>query len=216
MEILKKLFNGQALTFEQFTAALGAASDIKLVNLADGGYVSKEKFDAKVDELTTANNTIKDLEKTVKAFDGVNVEQLQTDLDTWKTKYDTDIAKLRMDHAVEAALTAAGARNVKAVKALLADFLTDAKLAEDGTVKGLTEEIKTLSEGEGTAFLFETARGTQQPGFKGMQPGNPGGGTPPAGNDTYETRLAEARKSGNTAEAVAIKREAAENGVFLM
>lgn len=42
---------------------------------------------------------------------------------------------------------------------------------------------------------------------------------PPAGGEgasSYETRLAEARKSGNTAEAVAIKREAAENGLFLM
>ena len=63
--------------------------------------------------------------------------------------------------------------------------------------------------------MFEAAN-TQQPGFKGMTPGNPGGNTPPAGTDTYEARLAEARKTGNTAAAVAIKREAADNGVYLL
>lgn len=31
------------------------SSEIKLVNLADGGYVSKDKFDAKEGELTAAN-----------------------------------------------------------------------------------------------------------------------------------------------------------------
>jgi hypothetical protein len=44
--------------------------------------------------------------------------------------------------------------------------------------------------------------------------------TPPAGktenNGDFEQRLATARKSGNTAEAVAIKREAAAEGIFLI
>lgn len=177
MKILEKLFNGQALTFEQFTEALGAASDIKLVNLADGGYVSKEKFDAKETELTTANSTIKTLQDTVRKFDGVDVEKLKNDAKHWETKYNDDIAKLRLDFAVETALTAAGSKNNVAVKAILAEFLKEAKLDDKGAVAGLSDEIKKLTESEDTSFMFK-APDTQQ--FSGMVPGNSGGNPPPA------------------------------------
>ena len=82
-----------------------------------------------------------------------------------------------MDGAVEAALTAAGAKNNTAVKALLADFLKDAKLGDDGTVKGLAGELAEMAKADATSFLFNTANGGQQ--FKGMQPGSAGGKTPP-------------------------------------
>lgn len=188
MDFLKKLFNGQALTFEQFTEALGAASDIKLVNLADGGYVGKDKFDAKETELTTANNTIKTLQDTVRKFDGVDVEKLKNDVKNWETKYNDDIAKLRLDFAVETALTAAGSKNNVAVKAILAEFLKEAKLDDKGAVAGLSNEIKKLTESEDTSFMFK-APDTQQ--FSGMVPGNSGGNPPPADGDTSKMSYSE-------------------------
>ena len=66
-----------------------------------------------------------------------------------------------------------------AVKALLADFLKDAKLDDSGAVKGLAAEIDTLAKADATAFLFNTTDGNAQQ-FKGMQPGAAGGKTPPA------------------------------------
>ena len=45
-EYLKPLFEGGPLSFEQLTEKLDAADGVKLVNLQDGGYVSKDKFDA--------------------------------------------------------------------------------------------------------------------------------------------------------------------------
>ncbi len=52
MEFLKALFeNGQALTYEQLVEKANAAK-INAVNIADGGYVSKAKFDDKVNALT--------------------------------------------------------------------------------------------------------------------------------------------------------------------
>ena len=84
-----------------------------------------------------------------------------------------------LDGAVEAAFTAAGAKNNTAVKALLADFLKEAKLDYSGAVKGLAAEIDTLAKADATAFLFNTTDGNAQQ-FKGMQPGAAGGKTPPA------------------------------------
>lgn len=52
----------------------------------------KAKTDAKVAELATANQTIKDLQDTVKQFDGKDPVKLQADLTALQKKYDTDIA----------------------------------------------------------------------------------------------------------------------------
>ena len=107
------------------------------------------------------------------------IATLQTQNAEAKKSYEAELARVRLDGAVEAALTAAGAKNNTAVKALLADFLKDAKLDDSGAVKGLTAEIETLSKADATAFLFNTADGNAQQQFKGMQPGAAGGKTPP-------------------------------------
>ena len=44
MEFLKALFSNGPLTFEQFEAAV-KEQKMNIVNLADGGYVSKSKYD---------------------------------------------------------------------------------------------------------------------------------------------------------------------------
>ena len=91
-EFLKALFGTNedgtpvALTFEQLSERLAANKDVKIANLAEGGYVSKDKYEAKETELTgvkeqltAANQTIqsytdkvaKDLGGTIKVVDFV-------------------------------------------------------------------------------------------------------------------------------------------------
>lgn len=53
------------------------------------------KTAAKVAELTAANDTIKNLQDTVKQFDGKDPVKLQADLTALQQKYDTDIAAER-------------------------------------------------------------------------------------------------------------------------
>ena len=63
MEFLKSLFEKGALTWEQFQQAAKDAK-FEVVNAAGGAYVPKADLDTKAQELTTANNTIKDLRAT--------------------------------------------------------------------------------------------------------------------------------------------------------
>lgn len=93
---------------------------------------------------------------------------LQTENATAKQTHESEMNQLKVDFAVEKALTGANAKNVKAVKALL--DLEDAKFDKDGNVKGLTEQLEKLTAEEGTKFLFEAQTQTQQT-FKGLQPG---------------------------------------------
>lgn len=117
--------------------------------------------------------------ETLKASAGDNadlkkqIEDLQTENATAKANHESELNQLKIDFAVEKALTGAKAKNIKAVKALLE--LNDAKLDKDGNVKGLAEQIEKLTSGDDTKFLFEAQKQTkQQQNFKGFQPGASG------------------------------------------
>lgn len=97
------------------------------------------------------------------------IETLQADNKAKDEAHAKEILQLKVDGAVDKALTEAGAKNINAVRALLE--LEDAKLDKDGTVKGLKDQVDKLMKDEGTKFLFnEPDQGGKQT-FKGFQPG---------------------------------------------
>lgn len=96
------------------------------------------------------------------------IETLQTENKQKDETHAAEIKKMKIDTAVENALTAAKAKNNIAVKALLKD-LEKAELNEDGTIKGLKEQIDTLVKDEGTKFLFDSENKKQK--IKGAEPG---------------------------------------------
>ncbi|MBP3480155.1 MAG: phage scaffolding protein [Clostridia bacterium] len=150
MEKLKALFGNEALTWEQLESKLKDSKEIKLANLASGGYVDKKKFDDKVTELETANNTITGLRETVTKFDGVDVERLKADAKEWEAKYNTDIEAVKLDSAVDLGIVAAKAKNPKLIKAALDMSL----IKRDGeNVIGLSEQLDNLKKSDG--YLFE-------------------------------------------------------------
>lgn len=158
-------------------------------------FVSKSDFNTKSEALKAAEETIKKRDtqlEELKASSG-NADELKAQIATLQTqnadakkKYDAEISRIRLDNAVDKALSAAKAKNNVAAKALLAEFLSGAKLSDDGSVKGLDEEISKLAKSENTSFMFESA---QEPTHQmsGMQPGNPGGKKPSAQSMTLET-----------------------------
>ena len=105
------------------------------------------------------------------------IETLQAENATAKESHAAEMTRLKVDFAVEKALTGAKAKNLKAVRALL--DLEDAKLDKEGNVKGLSDQIDKLVAGEDTKFLFDTQQ-PPNPGFRGFQPGG-SGTTPPEG-----------------------------------
>lgn len=122
---------------------------------------------AETQKVTAANDTIKQLQDTVKKFDGVDVEKLKGDLATLQQKYDADTAQLRLDNALDVAIIGAKGRSTKAVKAFL-DY-GKLKLKDDGTIDGL--DLDALKKSE--PYLFETIETNITGG------GEPGGGDEP-------------------------------------
>lgn len=101
LEFLQELFgtgeDGQpkALTYDQLEKAAASAKDIKAVNLASGGYVSKDKFDAKNTELEGVEKQLKDANATIKSYKDMDIDGIKKSVSDWQTKYETDTKTLK-------------------------------------------------------------------------------------------------------------------------
>lgn len=162
----------------------------KVMEGLNGSFVTKSRFNEVNTELTNAKKTITERDtqlETLKKSAGdaealkKQITDLQTDNANQKKTHDSEMKALKINNAVELALTGAKAKNNTAVKALLADFLTKAELADDGTVKGLDAEVEKLVKDQATSFLFDTVTGTKFKGAKAAEKNN--GGNPPDGDD---------------------------------
>jgi len=143
------------------------------------GFIPKARFDEVNTEKKTLETTLAERNtqlETLKNSTGdvealkKQIETLQADNKTKDEAHAAEIKQLKLDTAIDSALTDAKAKNVKAVKALLE--LEGAELLEDGTVKGLTDQIKKLQGAEDSKFLFDTE--AKQTKMKGAVPGETG------------------------------------------
>ena len=170
MEFLKEIFGDDSLTYDELAAKLKDNKDIKLANLAGGMYVDKRKLTDKENELAAANQKINGLEKAVKEFDGVDVKALNAQIKTLQDKYDTDVAGLKLNSALDMALVNAKAHDVKAVKPFLDMSLIK---MDGGKLTGFEEQLKNLQKEK--SFLFSAPPNGAQEGNNGGAHINTGG-----------------------------------------
>lgn len=153
----------------------------KVMESLDGNYVTKTRFNEVNEENKALKQSVSDRDKQLdelKKSSGDNaelkkqIEDLQKQNADQKKAHDAEMAQLKLDNAVEAALTAAGAKNTRAVRSLFdAEKL---KLGEDGKVSGLDEQLKAVQKSD--PYLF--AEKKTKPTFKGFQPGASGDSKP--------------------------------------
>lgn len=169
----------------------------KVMESLSGNFVTKKRFD----EVNEANKQLKDEIKArdkqleeLKKVDAealkAEIEKLQEENKLAQEKYEANLKQMQVDHAVERALINAKAKNTKAVKALMADFLANAELEGD-SIKGLDNEIKKLMEAEDSKFMFDIETESASVKFKGLIPGERKDGAP---GEERPASLAEAVK----------------------
>ena len=139
-------------------------------------YVPYERFKELVDEKNKLKTDIADRDKqfeTLKNSSG-DVEALKEQIATLQAEnkskdeaHAVEIRQMKINSALESALISSKAKNLTAVKALIKD-LDKAELQDDGSIKGLEEQITALKKSD--SYLFEEAVATK-PSFKGFQPG---------------------------------------------
>ena len=117
----------------------------------DGDFVTKTRFNEVNEENKTLKQSVSDRDKQLndlKKSSGDNaelkaqIEELQKKNTEQAKAHAAEMAQLKLDNAVDTALTAAGAKNSKAVKALL--DMSKVKLGEDGKLSGWDEQISAV------------------------------------------------------------------------
>ena len=187
---VKELFDkaeGGTLTWEQFQASMGES---KFVDLTEGHYVSKQKFD---DEISTRDNRIQDLNNTITARDTdlatlqqtlkdagdlEALKQASQDLADLQKRYDKetkDYQKQLTKQAYEFAVKEFANGKEFTSNAAKRDF-TQAMLAknlqfEDGKIIGAEDFVEMYKQDNDDAFV-KKADPKPQPQFTGGTGGN--------------------------------------------
>lgn len=125
--------------------------------------------DAQLEELKKGMGANEELKKQIDA--------LQSENQKTKSKYEADLKSLQINNVVERELLGAGAKNLKALKALL--NLDNAELDGD-QIKGLADQIKGLKESD--SYLFNGSNSS----VSGAKPSeNQGNGNKPVDQMNY-------------------------------
>lgn len=161
----------------------------------DGNFVTKTRFNEVNEEKNALKKTLgerdKQLEELQKSTGDVTalkdqITALQTQNAEQQKAHEAELKQLKLDNAIDTALTAAGAKNVKAVKPFI--DTTKIKLGDDGKLTGLDEQLKEVQKTEG--YLFAEKQQKQQT-FKGFQPGASGEVKPGTEVDTSKMTYSE-------------------------
>lgn len=196
----------------EFLKGLGLEKDaIDKIMAENGKDIELEKGKVKdiQSQLVTANNTIKERDKQLETLKNSpdnpetlkqQIQQLQDDNKAKDEAHQKEIKELKVNSALEKALTNAKAKNAKAVQALL-DLGNDVELNEDGTIKGLDEKIKALKKSD--AYMFNDDKQTVK--IDGAKPNaspndptnNPNPARDPNKPKTYEDFVAELEVQNN-------------------
>ena len=133
--------------------------------------------------IKTRDKQLEDLKKSAGDNEELTkqIETLTQQNKDAKANYDKELAKVKLTAAVDAELTAAGSKNNIAVRAMLADFLKDAKVVdgkvtskENGETVTLGAKVEAMKKDAATDFMFGDA-----PKYSGWKPGENGDGGKP-------------------------------------
>lgn len=146
-EDITKVFEGA--TDEQINTLLD-------INSADIGN-AKKKLEAERDNYKSQLETA---QTALKEFDGIDVKDLQgkietlnNDLKTKEAEYQNKIADMEFNSVLDSAISKSGAKNAKAVKALLLDDIEALKSSKN-QAEDITKALENIkSEND---FMFES------------------------------------------------------------
>lgn len=185
-EFLRKLFkkdeNGAVIpmTYEELEAAIDADKGIKIADLSGGGYVAKDKFDAKETELKGIRKQLDDANTQIKSFEDQDVDGIKQKVADWEAKYNTDTQALKdqmaaqnRSHAEDMFLAGYKFTSKAARKGVLDELRSKQfQLDDKGTFLGAKEFMSSLMEDEDYkgAFVTGNPAGDTNQGNGGTNP----------------------------------------------
>lgn len=173
-EFLKKLFGTQkdgeepkAMTYAELEAAIDADKKIQIVDLKAGGYVSKDKLDAKITELDGVKQQLTDANAEIQSYKDMDIDGIKQKAADWEQKYNSETQKLNdkltkqeRDHQMDRYLDTVGLKSGAMYRDYVRKALEEKNLKlENGKFLGADDVMKELKENPDykDAFVVENA-----------------------------------------------------------
>lgn len=135
---------------------------LKLVNLSEGNYISKEKFDSKETELKNLNEQLTNANNEIKSYKDMDIESIKKSATDWETKYN-DLVKSQ---------EAAKKEEIKSQR--VNDFFKDIKFSSESAKAGIMAKFneqdfkydEKASKYQGASEWLEEMKKTDAGAFK--------------------------------------------------
>ena len=126
---------------------------VRFVDLSEGGYVSKERYQELNTKIGGLETQLKDANSTIKSYKDMDIEGIKKSAADWEEKYNTETQKLnkqieddRKKFAAERFMDSQKIKSPLSRKAILQDFLAKGLEFKDGSFVGADEYMKTVKE----------------------------------------------------------------------
>lgn len=212
MEFLKALFGNEALTYDQLAAKV-AEGKLNVVNIADGSYVSRNKFDDTVNGLKSQVTDLQgqiaqrdtDLaglneQLTAAQADAGQLAEAQKQLSALQSKYDKDSkaweaknAQQAYEYAVRSKAGELKFTSAAAKKDFIREAIAQGFKMDGDTLMGYTDFVAKYQENDPGAFVKETPAADPKPADPTPTIVLPGKSNP----NPHKMSLAEAMKAKN-------------------
>ena len=212
MEFLKALFGDEALTYDQLAAKV-AEGKLNVVNIADGSYVSRNKFDDTVNGLKSQVTDLQgqiaqrdtDLaglneQLTAAQADAGQLAEAQKQLSALQSKYDKDSkaweaknAQQAYEYAVRSKASELKFTSAAAKKDFIREAIAQGFKMDGDTLMGYTDFVAKYQENDPGAFVKETPAADPKPADPTPTIVLPGKSNP----NPHKMSLAEAMKAKN-------------------
>ena len=212
MEFLKALFGDEALTYDQLAAKV-AEGKLNVVNIADGSYVSRNKFDDTVNGLKSQVTDLQgqiaqrdtDLaglneQLTAAQADAGQLAEAQKQLSALQSKYDKDSkaweaknAQQAYEYAVRSKAGELKFTSAAAKKDFIREAIAQGFKMDGDTLMGYTDFVAKYQENDPGAFVKETPAADPKPADPTPTIVLPGKSNP----NPHKMSLAEAMKAEN-------------------
>lgn len=142
---------------------------MKLVNLSEGKYVSKEKFDTKETEYNNLKTQLENANSEIKSYKDMDIESIKKSAEGWESKYNdlVENQKAEKEKSIRDERTNAFFSDVKfasesAKAGVIAQFnAKDFKYDEQaGKFQGASEWLEELKKSDVGAFMSDVANPT--------------------------------------------------------
>lgn len=212
MEFLKALFGDEALTYDQLAAKV-AEGKLNVVNIADGSYVSRNKFDDTVNglksqvtdlqgQIAQRDTDLAGLNKQLTAAqaDAGQLAEAQKQLSALQSKYDKDSkaweaknAQQAYEYAVRSKAGELKFTSAAAKKDFIREAIAQGFKMDGDTLMGYTDFVAKYQENDPGAFVKETPAADPKPADPTPTIVLPGKSNP----NPHKMSLAEAMKAKN-------------------